>query len=56
MSRRKCPRPKKRAYPTRGQALASIGPQMGLRWPVTAYHCRCGSWHLAHSTHYGRRP
>lgn len=46
-----CPTPKKIAYPSRGEAHASLShqwqrPRPGKRLPTRAYHCSCGAWHL----------
>ena len=58
MSARKCPRPKKRRYKTSADAQRAMQGALcsptNLYVPVAVYRCRCGFWHLAHSTSYGR--
>jgi hypothetical protein len=41
-----CPTPQKKAYRSRGAALAGFITGVCTHEPPHAYRCRCGKWHI----------
>lgn len=60
MSKRRCPTPRKMAYPTRELAqrhVSSLYSKEGRTAMVRPYKCVCGAWHVGgRRKKIGRRP